>query len=195
MTLKSFRIAAIAFVAGLLAAGPAAAEEPDAASEPLPIAVVNQEQLFSVTLEGRAIRADMDRRAAELASANRQLEQELEAEERQLTELRKTLDPERFRELAAEFDARVSGIRTEQQRKLDNLGAIFENARAGYFSRAVPVLLAIMEERGIKVILDGNSVLLATGLADITGEAIERMNAEYLSGRETGEVGEQDVLP
>ncbi|MDE2789441.1 MAG: OmpH family outer membrane protein [Paracoccaceae bacterium] len=151
------------------------------------VAVINQERLFNGSAEGQRIIAEFDRQANELARENRQLERQLGAEERELTERRKSADPDEFRGLAAEFDRKVNGIRAAQKRKLEALFARREQSRSGFLTRAVPVLLSAMRERGIKIILNQQAVLLATDDMDITDEAIEWLDRAFPIEQDQGE--------
>ena len=63
--------------------------------------------------------AEFEDAQSELVESNTIIQNNLEAEEQSLVELRKTLDADAFRKLAVEFDERVNAIRIER--------AAFEN--------------------------------------------------------------------
>ena len=77
----------------------------------------------------------LKREGAELATENRRIEADLEAEEQELTELRNTLPAGEFRLLADAFDAKVQETRAAQAAKGRAL-----NARVGQGSRRVPAM-------------------------------------------------------
>jgi Skp family chaperone for outer membrane proteins len=147
----------------------------------LPVASISQDRLFSESAFGRAALSDQAARAEALASENRRIEQELEAEELSLTELRKTTDPDEFRKMATAFDTKVNEIRAAQNAKLTELTTSLESARLDFFNRSLPVLLTLMEERGIQFILQEQAILLAAAQGDITDEAIARINLFFAS--------------
>ncbi len=150
----------------------------------LSAAIVDQERLLSDSIEGKLILEDLNRKGNELRAENEALQAELETEERALTEMRKTADPEEFRTHANAFDSKVNAIRTDQKQKLEQLNAGYELARERFFRKAEQVMLEMMQERGIGMIVGRQAVLLATSAADLTDDVIERMDRAYLSGRE-----------
>lgn len=147
-----------------------------------PVLTVDQEALFENSAFGKRLQADFDRDSAALAAENRQIEAELEAEELRLTEERPDMDPAAFREKAAAFDAKVVEIRRTQDQKARELTRAPEEARQRFFRAALPVLTAVVRERGGLVILDSRAVILAADAIDITDEAIRRLDAELGDG-------------
>ncbi len=117
-------------------------------------------------------------RRRELQAENRKLEADLEAEEKALTERRATLPPEEFRLLADAFDAKVKGIRAARDAKANDLTAQREAARKTFIETAVPVLAAILRERGAAAIIDRSAVVLSFDRIDITDLAIARVDAQ-----------------
>ena len=150
----------------------------------LSAAIVDQERLLSDSIEGKLILEDLNRKGNELRAENEALQAELETEERALTEMRETAEPEEFRTHANAFDSKVNSIRTDQKQKLERLNAEYERARERFFRKAEQVMLEMMQERGIGMIVGRQAVLLATSAADITDDVIERMDRAYLSDRE-----------
>ncbi len=149
----------------------------------VPILVIDIERVFSATVAGQRVTRALEERFAALAAENRRIEAELMAEERQLTELRPTMDPEEFRKLADEFDARVQRIRAEQDAKQKALQEQRAAERQDFVDNIAPVLSEIGRERGALVILERRAVLLSADAIDITDEAIARINA-LLAGQQ-----------
>ena len=100
------------------------------------IGVVDQDRLFAGSEYGQLILQGIERETAALAAENRQIEAQLEAEERALTEERATLSAEAFREKAGAFDAKVVGIRRAQDEKAQNLVRLRETERQRFFRRS-----------------------------------------------------------
>ncbi|MEL6519733.1 MAG: OmpH family outer membrane protein [Pseudomonadota bacterium] len=141
-----------------------------------PILTIDQDRLFSLSDFGRRVQADLLEASRELAEENRAIENELAAEELQLTEQRKTLEPEQFRALADAFDEKVTELRRQQDGKTMALQRQRDQARADFINTALPVLTEIVEEAGAVAIIDKNSVFLTVNKIDITDSAIERLN-------------------
>ncbi len=166
-------------------AGPASAQQDGA------IAVVDQERMFSQSAFGQRVLAEIDRRGEDLATENRRIEAELIAEERALTDLRPSLDPAEFRQRAQAFDEKVRGIRAEQDAKARALAGYQETARQDFAARAAPVLSDLLEESAATILLDRRVVLAVEDAADITGEAVERIDAAIGDGAGDGDAPER----
>lgn len=159
----------------LVLAAPATAQEAATAS---PVLTIDQDRLFAETRLGAETLADLERRAQELASENQQIEAALIAEERDLTEMRTTMEPGAFRDLADAFDVKVQRIRAEQDDKARALTRTRDEARAAFFNEVAVILSDIVREKGALVVIDRRDVFLSADRIDITDEAIERINAE-----------------
>ncbi len=156
-------------------AAPAAAQEGG-------IAVVDQERMFRQSAFGERVRSEIDRRSEALAAENRRIEAELVAEERALTDLRPSLEPEEFRARARAFDEKVRGIRAEQDAKARALAGYQEEAQQDFAARVAPVLSQLLEEIDASILLDRRVVLSAAEEADVTGRAVARIDAAIGDG-------------
>ncbi|MCG6901613.1 MAG: OmpH family outer membrane protein [Rhodobacter sp.] len=143
---------------------------------PSPILTLDQERLFNGSRVAERVVAETERRTAELTAENRRIEEQLVAEELELTERRPSLPPDEFRALADAFDAKVQGIRAAQDAKARELQRLQDEERQNFLRRITPVLAEIVRERGAVVVLDRRSVLLSAEAIDITDEAIARIN-------------------
>lgn len=142
-----------------------------------PILVLNQDSLLTQSLFGQRIQSELDDALRALAAENRVIEAQLMEEELELTELRPTMAPAEFREIADEFDTRVVAIRAAQDAKTRDLQVQSEEAQQRFFEESFPVLLEIIEARGASVLLDSRTVLLSADSIDITDAAIAAVNA------------------
>ena len=142
------------------------------------IATLNQERLYAGSDYGARVAQVLETASAELAAENRTIEARLMAEERELTEQRPDMDPDAFRERADAFDARVEEIRDTQRGKERRLAAAAEAARQRFFEMSVPILLQLLDDRGVDAILDSRAVILAPGSIDITDAAIARIDEQ-----------------
>lgn len=176
-----------ATAAALLAAGLACTVAPRVAAQDLslirsPVLVVESERLYRDSAFGRRVAREIAVSSADLATENRRIEAELEAEELQLTERRPALAPEEFRDLADAFDRKVVEIRREQETKARNIARRQEENRSEFLAAAAPVLEEMMREAGAAVVLERRSVFLSLNAIDITDDALSRIDAEIGDG-------------
>ena len=178
----------------LVLAGPAAAQEAGAGSAEAtapavleipqsPILMLDRNRLLAETLFGKAVEAQFEADSQALIAENLRLEQALEAEERDLTDRRATLPADEFQALAAEFDRKTEAIRSAQDAKSRAITAKREEERQKFLQAAIPVLGDLMREAGAVAIFDSGLVILSLRGADITDEAIARIDAVLGDGR------------
>ena len=86
-------------------------------SLPPPILTIDQDRLFQETGLGARATSAVEAQAAQLASENSEIEQDLVRRELELTEQRASLPAQEFRLLADAFDQDVQRIRDEQDEK------------------------------------------------------------------------------
>ena len=187
------RIAA-GLVAVLLAqAAPVFAQE--AGLPRAPILMIDRNRLFTESAFGRAAEARFEAESQSLIAENLRLEQALEAEERDLTDQRATLEPEAFQALAQEFDAKTEAIRAAQDAKSRAITAQRETDRQRFLQAAVPVLGELMSDAGAVAIFDKEMVILSLRGVDITDEAIARIDAALGDGTTLPPVGDNPDAP
>lgn len=163
-------------------AAPAGVDQPAAGVVASPILTLNQEAMFSQSALGRRIVAELERDRNTLAAENRRIETDLSTEEQDLTDRRPTLDAAEFARLATEFDQKVQKLRQTQDAKSRALQQRLEAEQQRFVAQASPVLAEIARDRGALAILDSSVVLMAFDVIDITGEAVERLDAAIGDG-------------
>lgn len=149
---------------------------------PAQVLLIDQDRLFSGSVFGQAVGGVIDRVGRDLSAQNREIEDVLTQEEQRLTELRSSLSIEDFRLRAAEFDARVVEIRSEQDAKNRALGAYAEAARQRFLEIMGPILIDLVQRSGAEVLMDRRAVIFARDDIDITDEAIAAID-EALADR------------
>lgn len=172
------RVGGCALVLAIYGAGVRAQEvtvQPPQA--PAQVLLIDQDRLFSVSVFGQAVGGVIDRVGRDLSAQNREIEDVLTQEEQRLTELRSSLSIEDFRLRAAEFDARVVEIRSEQDAKNRALGAYAEAARQRFLEIMGPILIDLVQRSGAEVLMDRRAVIFARDDIDITDEAIAAIDA------------------
>ena len=141
------------------------------------VVVLDRDALFAGSLFGARVRRDVAAASDALVAENRRIEAMLEAEERALTERRAGMEADAFRELATEFDARVTEIRQTQDAKARAIAQQGERAQQIFLEQANPVLVALAQETGALVILDRRMVIASADQIDITALARARIDA------------------
>ena len=149
-------------------AGPTMAQEPTSS----PVLTLNQERLYQASEFGQRVQAEIEETSVALQNENEEIQAQLIAEERRLTDERPSMDIEEFQELAADFDARVVQIRAAQEKKAEAIRAIADQERVRFFDLAFPVLFELVEETGAVAILNNTSVIFSIRQIDITDRAI-----------------------
>lgn len=153
-----------------------------------PIVILNQERLFSESLFGQRVQAELEEASSALSRQNRELEAALLEEEQSLTEQRTTMTAEEFRPLAEEFDTRVEEIRAVQSERLRRLSAQADGAEQLFIELTTPILRALLAEIGASAVLDSRVVIYVAEGGDVTEIALRRVNAEL------GDGGEEPIL-
>lgn len=182
------RAALVLALAGLLtgAALPASAQQPGAGlgrgSVISPVLTIDSERLFLQSAFGRRVAQEIEEQGAALTAENRQIETDLEAEERELTDMRATMTPEDFRALANAFDEKVQRIRQAQAAKGRALNQKLDQEREVFLTAAAPVLETLMREADAAVILERRSVFVSASAIEITDDAIALLDETLGSG-------------
>ncbi|MBU2982480.1 OmpH family outer membrane protein [Lentibacter algarum] len=151
-------------------------------TEQAEVVIVDPNRLFAETLFGKRINDELEAESNALALENRRIEEELRSEEKTLTEARKTMTAEDFRDSADAFDIKVQGIRRERVEKLRALDEKRANALQRFLATAQGVLVTLMRERGATVLLDLRTVILRDGAIDITVDAVAKIDEAIGTG-------------
>lgn len=150
-----------------------------------PILTVEADRLFNESLYGQRLADEVEAEGIELSNQNRQIEAELTAEEKSLTERRPELPAAEFRALADAFDEKVQRIRDEQDAKGRAFSGRMDEVRRVFLVAAQPVLGELMREAGAAALVERRSVFLSADAIDITDEAITQI--DQLLGNGTDE--------
>lgn len=148
------------------------------------VVVIDPQRLFRETQFGQRIAAELEAEAEELATTNRRLEEQLRAEEKELTEARPTMTPEDFRDAAEAFDKKVQAIRRERLEKARSLEEKRGSAEQRFLAAAQSVLVEVMDERGANILIDIRSTLLRDNGIDITSQAVRKIDQAIGTGEQ-----------
>ena len=146
--------------------------------KPSAIAVLDQDSLFSKSEWGKKVLKNVEDKVSKLSNENRIREAELELEEANLTKVRKTISKIEFDVLAISFDEKVKRIRSEQAEKQRKINVFLNENRKLFFEKVTPILLDYIDELGIEVLLNKDTVALASLGSDITISAINKINEQ-----------------
>ena len=146
------------------------------AAEKSELFTVDMTKLLRSSEFGKNIIAANNIARKKLQSENEELEKKLLLEEKELSELRKTLSVEEFRPKALEFDKKVSIIRAEQGKKEEILNKKVRKEETDFFKRIYPLLYEILLERGGLILVDQRNIILWDNSVDITDDAIQAIN-------------------
>ncbi len=137
---------------------------------------VDRERLFTQSMYGRRILAELETERSRLAAEARKVDADLVAEEKNLTDQRAKLSPDAFRLLADAFDEKVQALRRERPAREKDFSDRFEREQQAFFQKIGPILGVVVRERGGVVIVDRRAILLTTQNIDITDHAIARID-------------------
>ena len=143
---------------------------------------VDLDKLLRASNFGKSIiRANNSARKA-LQNENEKLEAELLSEEKELSNLRKSLSADDFRIKAIEFDEKVTNIRRQQSEKEKSLVEGARKEEAVFLKQIYPLLYELLSQRGGSVLVDQRNVILWDNSVDLTDDTIEVINRTLGNG-------------
>lgn len=148
------------------------------------VLIIDLDRLFLESDYGLRLAADLAALAEEIQTENDRIVQTLEQEEDSLTQRRPQMTPDEFRAESEAFDEKVQEVRRVRDSKNTEFQRAQAEARAIFEDRVRDVLAGIMIERGAVLVMDQRTVLLSIRSANITDEAIARINSELGDGRD-----------
>ena len=165
----------------LLLAGPVLGQAGAPAAQQ--VVVVDFDEVFRTTLYGRRIIAEFQQENQALSNEFERIAEELVAEENNLSDLRGSTEPSAFKEMALAFDQKSTRLRQEQEDKRVELKLAGDEAQSDVLQQFGPIFVQIMQERNASILLEKKQVVLVIASADITKEAIRRIDQELGDGR------------
>lgn len=159
----------------VLAAAPAVAAGDDEEGWPRPrLAVVDFRAVIAEADASRSIEAQI---RPPYQREILDVENRLRKEERSLAQQRAELPQPEFDRRAREFQQRMMRVRRTLQERKQQLDQAVAAARAEVHKTLVSVITEIAEENALDVVLLKSQVALVKNELDITGRALERLNA------------------
>lgn len=146
------------------------------------VLVIDIERLLAETVYGKRLQSEIETARDQLIARNDRIAAELEAEERALTEKRASTPPATFRDMADDFDSKVTELRRESDQLSRELERRRELAPIQFMRVVQPVLSEVLQEADAVVLMDVRSVLLRADVADVTDLAIARIDTRIGKG-------------
>ncbi len=147
------------------------------------VVVVDFDEVFRTTLYGRRIIEEFQQANQALSKEFERIAEELVAEEKALSDLRGRTDPSAFKEMALAFDEKSTKLRQEQEDKRIELKLAGDTAQSDVLKQFGPIFVQVMQEHNASILLEKKQVVLVIASADITKEAIRRIDQELGDGR------------
>lgn len=178
-----------AILASLLAATPSLAQTPPRPAAPAPanalpaprILVIDRNVILRLSAAGK----DMLAQAQKLSqSAEGQFKAEgagLQKEAQGLQQQMAILSPEMRQQKERAFNAKQQALQQKVQQRQAQIQAGFSKAGRELDAALGPILQQIMKERGANLMMDRNSIVLASIDVDVTATAIERLDKKLPS--------------
>ena len=156
---------------------------PASAQEVRPqVLIIDSDRLYLESDYGRRVAQELAALAEEVQAENDRIVETLTQEERSLTLRRPEMSPEAFRAESEAFDAKVQEVRRARDAKNVEFQLANAEARATFEERVQGILAEIMLERGAVLVMEQRNVVLSVRTANITDEAVARINAELGDG-------------
>ena len=129
-----------------------------------------------------------------LVAENTRIENELTAEERELTKRRSMLKAAEFQKLADAFDRKVQQIRADRDARERELQLRAQMEWQSFRQQIeTSLIIEIMQERGAVLVMDRNQAIMFSTTIDITEEAITRLVG--LLDASSGQVDQSTAVP
>jgi Skp family chaperone for outer membrane proteins len=137
-----------------------------------PILTIDWDGLYQRSAWGLRVAREIATAGGDLNTENTRVADQLTAEEKDLTERRPGMAPVDFRAAADAFDARVVAIRRAQEAKSRAIAAQADEERRAFISAALPLLDAVLAERGATAVIDARVIIRSLGAVDVTEDMV-----------------------
>jgi Skp family chaperone for outer membrane proteins len=146
------------------------------------ILTLDQEALFSRSLFGKALRAEIAKDASIAEAETRKIDADLEVEERDLTEKRANMPAEQFRLLAEAFDTKVKDMRAKREAAASALRDKEAAARQFFVAEVTQIIGDYMIQRGATAIVDKKAIIVQLSAIDITTDIVALIDQKLGDG-------------
>jgi Skp family chaperone for outer membrane proteins len=170
-----FALAALA--ATLIAAVPPAAH----AQQQINVAILGVQEIMRESAASKIVLGEIQKRESALKAEVEKRENALLAADQQLAQQRGTLSAEEFAQKRAELSQQAAEVRKYAQGQQAQIAELARKGEGQIREKLLEIVGAIAKEKGIMLVLNKAQVVLFPTELDITGEAMQRLNAQLPS--------------
>lgn len=200
--LRLWSLAVVAAGVSLLAGAPLATAQDAPISEipqaqpklTFPILAFDRSRVISQSQMGMALEAKIEAARSALLVENDQIYADLEAEEQEISDQRPMMTDEAFRARAAEFDAKVTEVRDQQDEKARDVQSLYDSGLEELETEMNAVLTRVARDLGAVVVLERQQVYLMAGSIDVSKVVIDQLDARQVE-RDAADAQEPTTPP
>jgi Skp family chaperone for outer membrane proteins len=170
-----FALAALAVT--LIAAVPPAAH----AQQQINVAILGVQEIMRESAASKIVLGEIQKRESALKAEVEKRENALLAADQQLAQQRGTLSAEEFAQKRAELSQQAAEVRKYAQGQQAQIAELARKGEGQIREKLLEIVGAIAKEKGIMLVLNKAQVVLFPTELDITGEAMQRLNAQLPS--------------
>lgn len=175
--LAAAAVALFGAVDGAIAAPP---QTPSAAvggnAAELPIAVVDVQGIIRAAQAAKGIHDQIEKRREAYQEQVTAEERRLRQAEQDLTQQRGQMTPEAYQQRVRDFQSQVAEVQRQVQVRKRELDESFASAMNEVRNALISVVAEIAEQRGIKLVLFKNQIVIAEKSLDVSDETLQRLN-------------------
>jgi Skp family chaperone for outer membrane proteins len=173
-------LAALALTVGLIAAPQPTLAQTSEMRSPS-IAVIDMQRIMQESTAVRSIQRQIDQKRSQYQEELSRKEQELREADEELDRQRAILSSEAFQQKRQELEQQVGVIQREVQSQRQRLDQEYTRAMREVEKVLIEIINDISESRDLDVVLNKATIVLARTELEITGPALERLNAQLES--------------
>lgn len=173
-------LAALALTIGLIVAPQPTLAQTSEMRSPT-IAVIDMQRIMQESTAVRSIQQQIDQKRSQYQEELSRKEQELREADEELDRQRTILSSEAFQQKRQELEQQVGVIQREVQSQRQRLDQEYTRAMREVEKVLIDIINDISESRDLDVVLNKATIVLARTELEITGPALERLNAELES--------------
>ena len=175
--LRRLGFALAALAAMLIATAP----PPAHAQQQINVAILGVQEIMRESAASKIVLGEIQKREAALKAEVEKRENALLAADQQLAQQRGTLSAEEFAQKRAELSQQAAEVRKYAQGQQAQIAELARKGEGQIRQKLLEIVGEIAKEKGIMLVLNKAQVVLFPTELDITGEAMQRLNAQLPS--------------
>jgi Skp family chaperone for outer membrane proteins len=179
---EGIRLPRLVFALAALAATLIAAVPPPArAQQQINVAILGVQEIMRESAASKIVLGEIQKRESALKAEVEKRENALLAADQQLAQQRGALSAEEFAQKRAELSQQAAEVRKYAQGQQAQIAELARKGEGQIRQKLLEIVGAIAKEKGIMLVLNKAQVVLFPTELDITGEAMQRLNAQLPS--------------